>query len=153
MATFVLGDGAKLYIGDESDVLTDLDVYGGVKDIEITLNADEGENDFRDNAGWHTKVPGMRECSIEFTARSKTTDTLYKKVEAAYLNGTCVRFAALLGFIYVDGVTAGTGSDGPMGDFSIVDYSRSEPNNEIVTTKVKAVMTTYDQWIEDGVAA
>jgi predicted secreted protein len=147
MATFKLGDAAKLYIGASAAALSACTLYGGVKDIELTLNADEVENDFRDNAGWHSKVPGMRECAIEFTARAKTTDTNYKIIEAAYLAGTQIRMAALLGAVST------TGSDGPKGDFSIVDYSRSEPNNEIVTTKVKAVLTEYDQWIINGVDA
>ena len=148
--TFKLGKNGKLYIGSEGDDLSALTEMGGIKDPSVPMEAAEADNTFRDNGGWDSTVAGNRKLGIEFIARWKTSDANFQALKNAYLTGGLVRLAALTGEKSPDGITPVPGSDGPMGDFSITNFSRSEPQNEIITCQVTAKLTTFDCWVEEG---
>ena len=60
----------------------------------------------------------------------------------AFLTATPLRLAPLTG------ARDAAGSEGPLGDFSITNFSRSEPLEEGVTVSVTAKLAVYDSWVK-----
>ena len=42
----------------------------------------------------------------------------------------------------------GLGAQGPLGDFSITNFSRNEPLEEGVTVSVTAKLAKFEEWVE-----
>jgi hypothetical protein len=63
-------------------------------------------------------------------------------VKDAFLTSSQVRLAVLTG------ARDAVGSEGPLGDFSITNFSRSEPLDEGVTVSVTAKLAVLDEWVK-----
>jgi len=140
--TFLLGMNAKIYQGAAGGALATLTEMGNVKDVTLNLEAGEADVTTRSNQGWRATAPTLRECTAEFEMLWKPGDTGFDAVKQAFLTAGTLRLAVLTG------ARDAAGSEGPMGDFSITNFSRSEPLEEGVTVSVTAKLAVFDEWVE-----
>jgi hypothetical protein len=139
---FVLGMNAKIYQGAPGGALNTLTEMGNVKDVTLNLEAGEADVTTRANQGWRATAPTLRECTAEFEMLWKPGDAGFDAVKTAFLTSGGIRLAVLTG------ARDATGSEGPLGDFSITNFSRSEPLEEGVTVSVTAKLAVFDEWVE-----
>ncbi len=142
MPTFLMGKDAKVYQGTAGAQLASLTEVSNVKDVTLNLGAGEADVTTRANGGWKGTAASLKECAVEFEMPAKVGDTGLAAVRDAYLAGSQIRLAVLTG----DRETAG--SEGPMGEFSIVGFNRKEPLEEGVMYEVSAKLTVFDQWVQ-----
>ena len=139
---FLLGMNAKIYQGAAGGALATLTEMGNVRDVTLNLEAGEADVTTRSNQGWRATAPTLRECTAEFEMLWKPGDTGFDAVKQAFLTAGTIRLAVLTG------ARDATGSEGPMGDFSITNFSRSEPLEEGVTVSVTAKLAVFEEWVE-----
>lgn len=139
---FLLGMNAKIYQGTAEADLDDLTEMTNVRDVTLSLEAGEADVTTRANAGWRSTAPTLRECTVEFEMLWKTGDTGFEAIKTAFLANSLVRLAVLTG------AKDAAGSEGPLGDFSILNFSRSEPLEEGVTVSVTAKLAVFDEWVK-----
>jgi len=139
---FLLGMNAKIYQGTSGGALAMLTEMGNVKDVTLNLEAGEADVTTRSNQGWRATAPTLRECTAEFEMLWKPGDTGFDAVKQAFLTAGTLRLAVLTG------AKDAAGSEGPMGDFSITNFSRSEPLEEGVTVSVTAKLAVFEEWVE-----
>ena len=139
--TFLFGMNAKLYQGEEGDLLANLDEVSNVKDVTVTLEASEADVTTRGNQGWRATAATLRGCTVEFEMLWKPSDACFAAIRTAFLTAGLVRLAALTG----DRDTAD--SEGPMGDFAITGFTRSEPLEEGVSVSVTAKLSVFAEWV------
>ena len=164
--SYVLGQKAKLYFYNKSGgqvntpgplpnplpnpmVPADWAEIGNTKDV--TLNLEKGEADVttRQANGWRAKVGTLKDGSIEFEMVWDSGNTAFNAIKSAYFNDTA------LGIQCLDGANSLAASQGLQGDFSVTNFTRNEPLEEVLTVKV-TLKPTYSanapQWI-NGVGA
>ena len=141
--TYVLGMNAGLYQGDEGEtdpaLMTEVD---NVRDVTLTLEAGEADITTRGNAGWRATAPTLRECSVEFQMVWRPGDAVFEAIKTAFLSAGSVALAIL------DQKRTVTGAQGPLGDFSITNFSRNEALEEAIVADVTAKLARYEEWHE-----
>ena len=147
MADFLLGMNAKIYQGAAAaDPATlspaTLTEMGNVKDVTLSLEAGEADITTRANSGWRATAPTLRECSCEFEMVWKPGDAGFEAIKTAFLSAGTVALAVLTG------AHDETGAEGPVGNWSITNFSRSEALEEAVTVSVTAKLAAFGQWYE-----
>jgi hypothetical protein len=147
MADFLLGMNAKIYQGaaaaDPSTLLPSaLTEMGNVKDVTLSLGAGEADVTTRANNGWRATAPTLRECSCEFDMIWKPGDAGFEAIKSAFLTAGTVALAVLTG------AHNESGAEGPVGNWSITNFSRSEALEEAVTVSVTAKLAAFGQWYE-----
>ena len=147
MADFLLGMNAKIYQGASvSDASTldpsTLSEMGNVKDVTLSLEAGEADITTRANSGWRATAPTLRECSCEFEMVWKPGDVGFEAIKTAFLTAGTVALAVLTG-AYNE-----AGAEGPVGNWSITNFSRNEALEEAVTVSVTAKLAAFGQWFE-----
>ncbi len=136
---FRLGMKGKLFHGPGGTSGLPTTELDNVSDVTISLDAAEADVTTRANSGFRATVSGLKECSIEFTMMYKPGDAGFKAIRQAWYTGDPIHLAAL---------TSATG-EGPVGDFSITGFSRSEPLEEAITYDVTAKLTEWEEWHEE----
>ena len=143
MATYVLGMNAGLYQGPAGTTdpasMTEVD---NVRDVTLTLEAGEADITTRGNSGWRATAPTLRECTVEFQMVWRPGDTVFDAIKTAFLTAGTVALAVL------DQKRDVVGAQGPLGDFSITNFSRSEALEEAVTANVTAKLANFVEWYE-----
>ena len=147
MADFLLGMNAKIYQGAAAADPSTLDPatlteMGNVKDVTLSLEAGEADVTTRANSGWRATAPTLRECSCEFEMIWKPGDVGFEAIKTAFLSASTVALAVLTG-AHTD-----SGAEGPVGNWSITNFSRSEALEEAVTVSVTAKLAAFGQWYE-----
>ena len=147
MADFLLGMNAKIYQGAAAaDPATlspaTLTEMGNVKDVTLSLEAGEADITTRANSGWRATAPTLRECSCEFEMVWKPGDAGFEAIKTAFLSAGTVALAVLTG------AHDETGAEGPVGNWSITNFSRNEALEEAVTVSVTAKLAAFGQWYE-----
>jgi len=149
MPNFVLGMNCKLYYGDSVLTETDpLNVTDNVTWAELTnakdvnLNLEKGEADIttRANNGWRATAGTLKDGGIEFEAIWKPGDAGFTALQTAWANGTEISMMAL------DGAYGTAGSQGLTGNFTVTNFSRSEPLEEAATVSVTIKPSSYTSW-------
>ncbi|MGE4157705.1 MAG: phage tail tube protein [Planctomycetota bacterium] len=104
---------------------------------DVTLNLEKGEADVttRANQGWRATIGTLRDASVEFEMIWDTADAGFAAIKDAFLNGTPI------GLAIMDGGIALAGSQGLQANFSITNFSRSEPLEESMSVSVTAKPT------------
>lgn len=138
---FVLGMNAKIYQGTAGAELAALTEMANVKDVTLNLESGEADVTTRANQGWRATAPTLRECTAEFEMLWKPGDAGFEAVKTAFLSAGTLRLAVLTGDLDA------ADSEGPVGDFSITNFSRSEPLEEGVTVSVTAKLAVFDEWV------
>ena len=143
MADYVLGIDAGIYQAaagvTDPDLMTEVD---NVKDVTLSLEAGEADVTTRANSGWRATAATLRECSVEFQMIWKPGDAVFTAIKTAFLASTNVALAIL------DQKRTVTGAQGPIGDFAITSFSRSEALEEAIVANVTAKLSTFDSWHE-----
>ena len=147
MADFLLGMNAKIYQGATAADPSTLDPstlteMGNVKDVTLSLEAGEADITTRANSGWRATAPTLRECSCEFEMVWKPGDAGFEAIKSAFLSAGTVALAVLTG------AHNESGAEGPVGNWSITNFSRSEALEEAVTVSVTAKLAAFGQWFE-----
>ena len=137
-----LGLDAKLYRNTGTHPAPAWNEIENVKDVTLNLEAGEADVTTRANQGWRATAPTLRECTAEFEMLWKPGDAGFDAVKTAFLTSGTIRLAVLTG----DRTASGT--EGPLGDFSITNFSRNEPLEEGVTVSVTAKLAVFDSWVE-----
>ena len=145
MATFILGKDAKLYHGPSG--ATASTEMSNVRDVTLSLEAGEADVTTRANSGWRATAPTLRECTVEFQMVWRPGDTVFEAIKTAFLTSGTVALAVL------DQKVAVTGAQGPLGDFSITNFSRNEALEEAIVADVTAKLARFEEWYEVGGAA
>ena len=103
---------------------------------DVTLNLETGEADVttRANSGWRATVGTLKEASVEFEMVWDTADAGFTAIKNAFFNNE------MIGLRVLDG----DGGQGLQADFSITNFSRSEPLEEAITVSVTAKVTYSD---------
>lgn len=143
--TFLLGMQAKLYYGAASNdpatlnpaTMTEL---GNVTDVTLTLQAGEADITTRANGGWRATAPTLRECTLEFQMLWKPADAGFEAIKTAFLTAGQVALAALTDAHSV------VGAEGPVGNFTITNFSRAEPLEEAIKVSVSAKLSAFGAW-------
>ena len=139
---FLLGMNAKIYQGASGGALATLTEMGNVRDVTLNLEAGEADVTTRGNQGWRATAPTLRECTAEFEMLWKPGDAGFDAIKTAYLTSGTLRLAVLTG------ESTASGTEGPLGDFSITNFTRSEPLEEGVTVSVTAKLAVFAEWVE-----
>ena len=139
--SFLLGMNAKIY-QDVAGTASPANEMANVKDVSLSLEAGEADVTTRANQGWRATAPTLRECTAEFEMLWQPGDAGFEAVKTAFLSAGTIALAILTG----DKATSGT--EGPIGDFSITNFSRNEPLEEGVTVSVTAKLAVFSEWLE-----
>ena len=134
-----LGLEAKLYFG-AAGAMAETEL-GNVKNVTLNLETGEADVTTRANQGWRATVATLKDGSVEFEMVWDTEDAGFAAIKNAYFNNTAIALAIL------DGEN-GSGLDA---DFSITNFSRSEPLEEAITVSVTAkptYSTRAPAWVE-----
>jgi hypothetical protein len=109
---------------------------------DLTLNLETGEADIttRANSGWHATAATLKDGSIEFEMLWDTEDTAFEALKDAWADSAEIALAAM------DGPIDESGSEGLAGNFTVTNFSRSEPLEEGVTVSVTVKPSSFTQW-------
>ena len=147
MADFSLGMNAKLYqaasTADPSTLdpatMTEMD---NVTNVNLSMEANEANTTTRANKGWESTSPTLRRATLEFEMVFKTGDVQCQAIRSAYLSNGTVAFAALTG------PHDESGNEGPIGNWSITNFTRNEDLEEAIKYNVTAKLSTFGSWHE-----
>lgn len=113
---------------------------GNCKDVTLNLETGEADVTTRANNGWRAKRATLKEGSVEFQMIWDTADPGFAAIKNAYFNNEKIGLQIL----------DGPGGEGLQGDFSVTNFSRSEPLEEAITVDVTVKLTRSDtppSWI------
>jgi hypothetical protein len=152
----ILGMNAKLYYQTTgtrvawpgTGAAPNLAEIDNVKSLDLSLSKGEADVTTRGNDGWKATVGTLKDASIEFEMIFDAADTAFTAIQAAFLAGTTVAFAALTGGSTVEDV------QGLWADCVVTGFDVSQPLEEAITVKV-TIKPTYSglapAWITVGV--
>lgn len=150
MPDFVLGMNAKLYLAasvltgaDSSDVEgADWDEIDNVRDLTCDLSTGEADVTTRANSGWRQTAATLKEGSVEWEMVWKPGDQGFEDIKDAWLGGSEVALAVM------DGDIDTNGSQGLVSNFTITNFTRTEPLEDAIKVSVTAKPSSQSQWYE-----
>jgi len=143
MATYVLGMNAGLYQGAAGSTSpSSMSEVDNVRDVTLSLEAGEADITTRGNSGWRATAPTLRECTVEFQMVRRPGDAVFDAIKNAFLSAGTVALAVL------DQKATISGAQGPLGDFSITNFSRNEALEEAIVADVTAKLPRFEEWHE-----
>jgi len=113
-----------------------------VRDLTINLETGEADVTTRANNGWRQTLGTLKDGSLEFEMVWDSSDAAFTALKDAWLNGTEIALAAM------DGDIQTSGNQGLVSNFSVTNFSRSEPLEEGVTVSVTVKPSSYTEWYE-----
>jgi len=141
---FVLGMNCKLYFDatpvgstDYSSITTEL---SNVTDVNLNLETGEADITNRANNGWRATAATLKDGSIEFEMVWKPSDPGFQAIQTAWKN------SAEIAILCLDGARTVAGSQGLGGNFTVANFSRSEPLEEAVKASVTLKPSSYNDW-------
>jgi hypothetical protein len=143
----VLGMNAKLYRGDDllesasSSEISGInwDEITNVRDVTLNLETGEADVTTRANSGWKQTLATLKDGSVEFELVWDTTDADFAAVRDAWLNSTEIALAVMDGDI-------DTEAQGLVSNFTITNFSRTEPLEDAIKVSVTAKPSSFTQW-------
>ncbi len=111
-----------------------------VKDLTSSGETGEADISTRANGGFEATAPTLKNGSIEFQMLWKPGGAAFDKLQAAWANRAEIALAAMDGDITI------TGKQGLVGNFTITNFSRSEPLKDAVTVSVTAKPSSFTEW-------
>ncbi len=145
--TFLLGMEAKLYFATASETPATLDPasmteMGNVKDLTLTMEAGEADITTRANQGWRATAPTLRECTCEFQMQFKPSDAGFLAIRSAFLSAGEIALAPLTD------AHVNVGAFGPVGNFTITNFSVRQPLEEAIVVDVTAKLSAFGSLYE-----
>jgi len=142
-----LGMNGKLYYSDTlldgSTNTPDTVSWNEISNVtDVTVNLETGEADAttRGNNGWRQTLATLKDGSIEFEMNWEPTDAAFAALKDAWLNGNNIALAAM------DGAIATADNEGLVGNFSVTNFSRAEPLEEVMRVSVTVKPASQTQW-------
>lgn len=150
MPNYVLGKDCKAYAsatpitaGANSDYATALaaaTLFSNVKDLKLNFSTEKADISTRASGGWKATAATIKDGTITFTMLWKPADANFGIIKTAWLASAEIFFGAL------DGVYGTAGNQGPAGNFTVTNFSRSEGLNESVTVDVELSPSSFNGW-------
>ena len=124
-----LGWKGKLYYGTAGTTPTPSESNEVDECKNVTANINKGEVDatLRKHGGYQSYIGGLRLTSFEFSIPTDKASTQYQLFRDAFLNDTVISILGL----------DEEGGEGPDMDVEVFDFSRDEPIDDIMMTKIK----------------
>lgn len=152
MPEFALGMSAKMYYAaaaftasDEAAVTSaTLTELTNVKDLTANLETGEADVTTRANNGWRATAATLKEMTLEWEMQWKPGDGGFEAIKNAWLN------SSEIGLVAVDQAYGTVGAQGPAGNFTITNFSKSEPLEEAQTVSVTAKASSFQQWFTNA---
>lgn len=146
---FILGMDAKLYYGDVllSDsvapdgaiVWTELD---NVQDVTTNLETGEADITTRANNGWRATAATLKDGSIEFEMVWKPGDSGFEALKDAWADNSEIALMVL------DQGKTTSGAQGLASNFTVTNFTRTEPLEEAQKVSVTLKPSSQSQWYE-----
>ncbi len=141
--TFRLGMQAKAYYAAAATdpttlVPSEMTEMENVKDVNIDHSTGEADVTTRGNSGFRATAATLKECTVTFQMVWKSGAAAFTAIKNAWLNGTEIA----LGFITGDAA----GDEGPIGNFSITNFSRNEALEDAIVIDVTAKLSAFGSW-------
>jgi predicted secreted protein len=108
-----------------------------VRDNELNLKANEIDKTSRADNGWKGKRAGLKEWGASFDMLYDPDDTSWQMLQAAFFGGLTI------GCSILDGDEGGEGTHGKV---FVTEFTRGEPLDGMVTTKVTLVGDGKPVW-------
>jgi len=144
---YVLGMNAKLYRcatlindSDNTPALATWILIGNVRDLTLNLETGEADITTRGNDGWRQTAATLKDGSLEFEMVWDPGDAAFTAVQTAWDTPTEIGIAAL------DGAEDAAGSQGLAGNFSVTNFTRTEPLEEALIAAVTLKPSSYNTW-------
>lgn len=134
----VLGMNCKLYrqttgtreAWPASGAAPNLDEVTNVKDVTVNLETGQADTTTRAASGWRTTAATLKDGSVEFEMVWNTSDADFTAIQTAWSNSTSIAIAVL------DGASDTAGTQGLWADFSVTNFTQSQPLEEAATASV-----------------
>lgn len=128
----IAGRDCKLYIrttGSIGDAF-DINDFSEVDATDNTLNMEAAEIDAnsRLNNGWEAALAGLKNSAVDTSIPWDTTKDYFTTIQTAFLAGAAVELYVMDG-----GPLSGTGYQGLHASFAVLNFSRNENLNDMVT--------------------
>ena len=146
----ILGMNAKLYYA--SSVLTgdsssdangaDWNEISNVRDVTVDLSTGEADVTTRANQGWRQTAATLKEGSLEFEMIWLPGDAAFEAVRDAWLGSTEIALAAM------DQDIETSGAQGLVSNFTITNFTRTEPLEDAIKVSITAKPSSETQWYE-----
>lgn len=147
MSEFILGMNMKLYYFESLVTTVNTPpatptLLTNVTDVTNTLTAGEADVTTRANNGWRAKAATLKEMSISFQMQWKAADAGFTAIKTAFLTGAEIAIMSL------DQLVATTGAQGPLGNFTVTNFTRTEPLEEASKVDVTLQASSFMSWYE-----
>ena len=124
-----LGKDAKLYYGAAGATATN--ELTTARDVTLNLQKGEADATTRGNGGWKATKAALKDASVEFEMLWDDADAGFTALKNAFINDTAIALAIL----------DGAGGHGLDADFVLINFSRSELLEDMITVSVTAKPT------------
>lgn len=114
-----------------------------VRDVETNFETGETDVTTRANQGWRAYLATLKEATVEFEMNWEPGDDGFEAIKNAWLAGTTIGLAVL--------DREGSSGEGPVGNFAITNFSRSEQLEEAMRVSVTARLSEFGEWTTTGV--
>jgi predicted secreted protein len=148
---YLFGWEAALYLGaalvdDGNFSATTWTEVGEVRDAGPDIEAAEVDVTTRESArkGWRAWAPGLKDLTLDFELLLDKDDPNVEKLLDAFIDREEISAAMM------DGDIEENGSQGPAGNFVVVQFSRQEDLEETVRYQVRLKPSSETDWYEVG---
>lgn len=111
-----------------------------VKDVTVNLETGEADITTRANNGWRATAATLKNGSVEFEMIWDPADPGFTKIQTAWSN------SEEIGLAFMDGAIEASGSSGLASNFTVTNFSRSEPLEEAVKVSVTVKPSSFTEW-------
>jgi hypothetical protein len=113
-----------------------------VKDVTVNLETGEADITTRANNGWRATAATLKNGSVDFEMLWDASDPGFSKIQTAWSN------SAEIGLAFMDGAIDGAGNSGLASNFTVTNFSRSEPLEEAVKVSVTVKPSSCTEWAD-----
>lgn len=104
------------------------------RDVSLNIESAEIDVSSRGGAGWVERIPGLRDLTVDLEMLDVTNDAAYLLLRASYIS------RIMVGLHVLNGPLVDPNDDdvqGPRFNAWIMNFSRNEPLNDVVTWSVR----------------
>lgn len=134
----VLGMNCKAYRNTASYASPAWNEITNIRDLSLSLEADEADVTTRGNNGWKATVQTLKDATVEFQMVWDTAGDDFTAIQTAFLANTSIECA------FMDGSISTNGNQGLRATFMVTNFSRTENLTEAVMVDVSLKVTYAD---------
>jgi len=117
----------------------------GVRDVSLSISGAVANVSTRAGSGWEQARAALRTLEVSLKIPLDTADAGFLALKTAYTTGARIACA------FLTDSKATTGAEGPVGDFSVVKFDRSEPVDGAQDVDVTLKLASFSVWCKVGV--